>query len=140
MSRRSVIKWTLVGSISFVLLTWIAYRHLDLIVWALATQQTPKTIFVPIPFNAEQWKTADISSLDRIRYRMHQDLLRRYSLIGMTHEELIALLGPPSNSEYFKEWDIRYPMGPEPGVGIDFIWLVFKLQNNRVAEYQIVTD
>ena len=71
---------------------------------------------------------------------MHEDLLNRYHLVGMSKEEVTNLLGSQSDPTYFREWDLRYWVGPEPGVGVDSIWLVIKLQDNKVVSYKIVTD
>ncbi len=70
---------------------------------------------------------------------MHEDLIAKYKLIGMTKDGIIDLLGPQSDPAYFKDWDLRYWMGPEP-YGIDSIWLVMKLRKDKVVEYEIVTD
>jgi hypothetical protein len=40
----------------------------------------------------------------------------------------VALLGEPPKTEYFKEFDLVYYLGPERGfMGIDSEWLVLKL-------------
>jgi hypothetical protein len=48
--------------------------------------------------------------------------------VGLTRQEVIALLGEPRRTEYFKEFDIVYYLGPQRGfMGIDSEWLVLKL-------------
>ena len=56
--------------------------------------------------------------------------------------EVVALLGEPRPTDYFREYDLVYWLGPERGLmGIDSEWLVFRLDGQgRVADYQIVTD
>lgn len=140
MQNKKAIKWLILGSVGLVALIGFGYQHLGLVAWSLAIPEASKRAFRSLPFDSQAWKRADVSSLERIRYRMHEDLLKRYPLIGMSKENLIELLGPPVNSEYFREWDLKYPMGPEPGIGIDFIWLVLKLRDDTVIAYNVVTD
>jgi hypothetical protein len=92
-----------------------------------------------IPFDAAGWVAAAAGS-DQTRYRMHKDLLRRHPLVGMTRSEVTALLGPPTRTNYFREWDMVYVMGPEPGFGVDNVWLVLRLADERVVEHRVVTD
>jgi len=93
----------------------------------------------PLKFESATWIAATVPT-DKTRYRMHEDLLRSHLAIGMTRAEVVALLGPPARTAYFKEWDMVYPMGPEPGFGVDTVWLVLRLQADRVVEHQVVTD
>lgn len=93
----------------------------------------------PLQFEAATWIAAT-SSTDKTRYRMHEDLLRSHPVIGMTRDEVAGLLGPPAQTAYFKEWDMVYPMGPEPGFGVDSVWLVLRLRDDRVVEHRVVTD
>jgi len=61
-----------------------------------------------------------IYSLDTIRLRMVDDLLRRYRLRGMTREEIVWLLGAPPEPTYFTEYDLVYWLGPERWLAIKF--------------------
>jgi len=92
--------------------------------------------FDPIAWQAEKSPTNDV------RIRMVDDLLRRHRFRGMTREQVTALVGEPEKTEYFKEWDLVYWLGPERGwVSIDSEWLVFRLDNQKkVADYKIVRD
>ena len=92
-----------------------------------------------IAFDTTGWVAA-VDDSDKTRYRMHRDLLRRHPLVGMTRDEVTALLGPPTRTNYFREWDMVYPMGPEPGFGVDLAWLVLRLADDRVVEHRVVTD
>ena len=94
----------------------------------------------PLPFDSASWIAAT-SATDRTRYRMHRDLLRRHQLIGMTRPEVTRLLGPPTETDKFQQWDQVYWMGPEPGLGVDSVWLLLRLApDGRVAEHQVLTD
>lgn len=93
-----------------------------------------------IKFDSEKWKNVKLYFSDDTRQRMLEDLLKKYKLIGMTREEIIALLGPESDPAYFKGWDLRYWLGREPGLGIDSLWLLLRLKDGKVIEYKIATD
>lgn len=93
-----------------------------------------------VPFDSDVWKNVKLYFSDSTRYEMYDDLINKYKLIGMTKEEIVELLGPQSDPAYFKDWDLRYWLGREPGIGIDSIWLVIKLENNKVIYFKTVTD
>ncbi len=94
-----------------------------------------------ISFDSAQWKSAPLYGINDIRYRMHNNLLKKHKLIGMPKEEIVKLLGPQSDPSYFQSWDLRYWMGPEPGfISLDSIWIIMKLKDNKVIKYEIVTD
>ena len=62
-------------------------------------------------------------------------------LIGMTRADVTGLLGPPTQTDKFQQWDLVYWMGPEPGMGVDSVWLVLRLAaDDRVAEHYVLTD
>ena len=93
-----------------------------------------------LSFESAGWIAAT-DATDRTRYRMHRDLLRRHQVTGMTRPEVVGLLGPPTETDKFQEWDLVYWMGPEPGLGVDSIWLLLRLApDGRVAEHQVLTD
>jgi len=54
----------------------------------------------------------------------------------------VAILGEPPKTEYFKEFDLVYYLGPERGfMGIDSEWLVLKLgPEGRVKRATIARD
>jgi hypothetical protein len=134
MNIKNIALW-LLASMSIVatcLMTYIAIKQYSSQHKAMPTQ---------IQFESQQWKNVPLYGTNNLRYRMHKDLIARYKLIGMTKEEIIDLLGPQSDPAYFKEWDLRYWMGPEPGpYGIDSIWIVLKIKDNKIVKYRIVSD
>jgi hypothetical protein len=93
------------------------------------------------PFDAVAWKSEEALTND-VRIRMVDDLLLRRSFRGMTREQVAAIIGVPDKTEYFKEWDLVYWLGPERGfIGIDSEWLVFRLdRQQKVTDLRIVKD
>jgi hypothetical protein len=59
---------------------------------------------------------------------MADDPVNSQRLVGLTRQEVVTLLGEPPKTEYFKEFDLVYYLGPERGfMGVDSEWLVLKL-------------
>jgi hypothetical protein len=77
-----------------------------------------------------------------VRGCMVDDLLDKHELNGLTRAEVVALIGEPPATEYFKDFDLVYWLGPERGlIGIDSEWLVIRLDSRqRVSEARLVTD
>ena len=73
---------------------------------------------------------------------MADDLVNRQQLVGLTRQEVVALLGEPPKTEYFQEFDLVYYLGPERGfMGIDSEWLVLKLgAKGRITKATIAHD
>ncbi len=93
------------------------------------------------PFDAAVWKGEKTLTND-VRIRMVDDLLRRHSFRGMTREQLTGIVGEPDKTEYFKDWDLVYWLGPERGfMSIDSEWLVFRFdRQKKVTDHRIVRD
>lgn len=93
------------------------------------------------PFDAAAWQGEKTITND-VRIRMVDDLLRRHKFRGMTREQVSAILGKPDKTEYFKEWDLVYWLGPERGsMSLDSEWLVFRLDSQKkVTELRIMRD
>jgi hypothetical protein len=75
-----------------------------------------------IQFDAVAWTEADplhASAKDRwrtARSQMIDDLLNRYRFDGWTRQQVIDLLGPPTDSwSGFEQWDLIYVLGLERG-------------------------
>ncbi|SRR6266576_343471 len=73
---------------------------------------------------------------------MVDDLLRQNRLIGMQRSDVLRLLGEPTRTEYFREYNLVYWLGPERGLfSIDSEWLVMRIDSSgRVTEAKLVTD
>ncbi len=97
-----------------------------------------------VAFDAAAWRAGLAASgeTNPIRLRMVDDLLRRHRLVGLTHGELIALLGTPPDTAYFREYQVVYWLGPERGfMSIDSEWLAVRFgPDDRVAEARVVRD
>jgi outer membrane protein assembly factor BamE (lipoprotein component of BamABCDE complex) len=72
---------------------------------------------------------------------MADDLVRTRRLDGMTRAQVIALLGEPPKTPYFKDYDLVYLLGPERGsLRIDSEWLVVKFGRDGRADARIARD
>ena len=77
------------------------------------------------------------------RTRIVDDLLANHELVGMTGEEVLALLGDCDNeSGYFQQADrLVYWLGPERGLmSIDSEWLILDFAGEVVTGWFITTD
>lgn len=100
---------------------------------------------LPLRFERERWLAAEPEFTSRsVRLRMVDSLLRRHTLIGMSRDEIVALIGEPGDSGgYFKDYDLVYFLGLERDslFAIDGEWLVVGLDEHAVAsEARLVTD
>ena len=107
-----------------------------------------------LSFDSTVWKSGFtdnfgiIHSPDTIRLRMVDDLLHHHRLRGMSREEVVSLLGMPSEVNYFRNYDVVYRLGSGRGhfglnSGQPFLihtiafewWLAIKFgRNGRVSE------
>jgi hypothetical protein len=110
-----------------------------------------RSALLPIPldrcasreFHPRLWSdTIQAHSPTAPRGCMVDDLLRRHSLLGATRSEVEELLGKPTTTSYFRDYDLVHYLGPERSfLGIDSEWLVLRLDGaGRVSERRIVTD
>ncbi|MCL5745862.1 MAG: hypothetical protein M1541_18375, partial [Acidobacteria bacterium] len=93
-------------------------------------------------FDPVAWRADTHSFTNAVRIRMVDDLLRRHSFRGMTRDQITGIIGEPDKTEYFRDWDMVYWLGPERGfTSIDSEWLVFRLDlQKKVTDYRIVRD
>ena len=92
------------------------------------------------PFDAARWQANPHSGK---RVDMVDDLIRRRALDGRSRAEVVTLLGPPTRTDYFNDWDMVYWLGRERNryLAIDSEWLVIRLDaQGRVKEYRDARD
>jgi hypothetical protein len=77
-----------------------------------------------------------------VRGCMVDDLLSKHRLRGQSRASVVALLGEPLPTNYFRDYDLVYWLGPERSlISIDSEWLVMRFDaSNRVKEVRLVTD
>lgn len=111
-----------IGAISL----WIAFEHGYL----------PRS-----SFNSEEWKRAE-NAEGYPRLAMVDSLIQSGQLDDKAEDEVLTLLGPPTDTKYFSDWDAVYWLGPERGfLCLDSEWLVLRFDaEGRVSEYQLVRD
>jgi hypothetical protein len=95
-----------------------------------------------LSFESAEWKASLARPNDPVRLRMIDDLLKHKRLQGMAEEEVISLLGKPPKTDYFRDYQLVYWLGPERGfISIDSEWLAVRLgSDHRVTETRIVRD
>lgn len=91
----------------------------------------------PLPFDKEVWSKASEGDdfYSAKRQRMLNDLIKRYSLRGMTKERAVELLGGGDLNRTDKE--LTYKIGP---AGWDSMWLTLDLVNDTVTNYRVWGD
>jgi hypothetical protein len=98
----------------------------------------------PLPFVSSWWEAGANNWGDPLkkRHRMADWLLLSHSLVGKNRTELVRLLGAPPETDYFRDWDLVYPLGAERGfISIDSEWLVVRLnERGEAVDARIVRD
>jgi hypothetical protein len=124
----------LLGAIAFTSPIWLPFA-------SMAAKVFSETYFVR-KFDATAWKESLSERGSRSRQKMVDDLLASRQLLGLKRTEVTALLGTPPPTDYFREYDFVYWLGPERGlIGIDSEWLVVKIGGDeRVVEAKLVHD
>jgi len=95
------------------------------------------------PFESAAWRRNDRSdAFWPARLAMVDDVLERGILRGASRDSVERLLGPRDKTEYFRDWDLVYWLGPERDMfGIDSEWLVVRFgADGRVRDARILTD
>lgn len=100
---------------------------------------SPLEYFRRRAFDSQTWRAAG-SEDDRIR--MVDDLVDDVLRVGMTKDEIEALLGLPTQTSKFRDWDLVYRLGMERSLfNIDSEWLVVRFgAEGKVTEFRIVRD
>jgi len=91
-------------------------------------------------FSKERWLSFD--GISDERFYMLDSLTQKIK--GKTKDEVIELLGNPTDTEYFNNDDnhLVYVLGPERGfIRIDYEWLIIHLnEKGIVKDYSIARD
>ena len=109
---------------------------------ALAVDHTFSTR--PLPFEEAAWKAGEQAKFDSSapRLRMADGLIASGALKGQTKPNVLTMLGPPSQTDKFRDYNLVYWLGAERGsISIDSEWLVISFdKDQRVSEVLLVRD
>lgn len=98
----------------------------------------------PTAFDPVAWRQGEQAkfSPDALRLRMADGLVQSKVLVGKPKAEVLAMLGAPSQTDKFKEYDLVYWLGAERGfISIDSEWMVLQCtETGIVKEACIVRD
>lgn len=91
-------------------------------------------------FDRAKWRNADLDG--RARAEMLPSLLRTHPLKGMTRQQVVDLLGEPTDTNKWRGADMIYVLGNDGGLfPIDHEWLLLTLdRQGRVISFERVTD
>jgi hypothetical protein len=71
---------------------------------------------------------------------MVKDLIDSQQLLGKRRAQVLQLLGPVTETDKFRDWDMVYVLGPQSGY-IDNVWLVLRTDGGgTVVEQKVVYD
>jgi hypothetical protein len=92
-------------------------------------------------FDSIAWQD-EVQVQQGVRLEMADRLVARGTLVDKTRAEVVELLGEPTRTGHFADWDLVYWLGPERGfISIDSEWLVLRLGvDRRVVDNRIVHD
>jgi len=99
------------------------------------------------PFDAQKWIKADTEGATDIEREFRilaiEDFLAHQNFKGQTKAQVIAILGQPTQTDKFQNYnyDMIYWLGPERScIRIDSEWLVFTLKDGQVESYRVIPD
>ncbi len=112
-----------------------------LIALAFVALLIARHIWFARPFDGAQWHNPALVQ-QGVRLKMADRLIARRTLIGKSRADVEAILGLPTTTDYFNDWDLVYWLGPERSFfSIDSEWLVLRLDDQGiVVENRIVRD
>ena len=96
----------------------------------------------PLPFDRSIWNAEPEGIEDFRRHRMADWLLQRRSLMGLSRAQVVSLLGEPTVTSHFRDFDLVYVLGNERGwMSIDSEWLLMRLdQTGHVSTAELARD
>ena len=72
---------------------------------------------------------------------MVDTLVVQHPLKGLSRSEVVELLGEPTPTDKWDDWDMIYVLGPTEYMPIDHEWLVLNLgEAGRVSDYEVIAD
>lgn len=95
------------------------------------------------PFDAAVWADEEaIYETPHPRLAMVEDVIAHHLGVGQSREEVIALLGPPTDTPYFADRGMVYWLGDEQkSISVDSAWLVIDFDDKgAVSAFEVVTD
>lgn len=120
-----------------VLGTVIGISIVGFLIFVILTTRLSGDYIDRIAFDAEVWRQGETTA----RQDMLDDLLQNHSPIGLTHQEVIDLLGERSKTHHFSEYDLVYWIGPERPFMGDSEWFVIRFdEKDFVVEVAVFTD
>jgi hypothetical protein len=120
------------------LLATAAGLVLAAIVWLTAgTRQ------MTLPFDQNDWRNEVlIYEAPYVRLEMVKDLTKNHLSVGQSRKQVEDMLGKATDTPYFKDHDLVYWLGSEPGfVQVDSSWLVIDFdEGGKLSKLEVVTD
>ena len=117
---------------------WILAVALGASLGCTSTSEPPVSTF-----DSNAWKDLEKTNQEPYARRtMADELVDRHVLQGKSRPEVIEMLGEPTETEYFADWDVVYWLGPQRGFfAVDSEWLVIRFdESGRVSEAKVTTD
>ena len=95
-----------------------------------------------MPFDRAVWNAEAEDVEDFRRHRMADSLVQERRLLGKSRAEIISMLGEPTATSHFREYDLVYVLGNERGwMSIDSEWLLMRLDGTgKVSMAQLGRD
>ena len=97
----------------------------------------------PLPFVASWWDVgAERGTTFKTRYRIADRLATSGRLDDLNRQEVIALLGEPTNTDKWREHGLVYVLGPERSlIGLDYEWLLIDFDlSGMVSKVEVTSD
>jgi len=96
-----------------------------------------------MPFEPAMWADEEaLRQRPNLRRSMANDLMDNHLSKGMSRQDVIALIGHPTDTGHFQDRDLVYRLGDEGGyISVDSAWLVIDLDEaGKVTGFETVTD
>jgi len=140
--RKYVVIACIAGLVGALFIVLFIFQPGPVRVWCLAVE------FGNLPFDQEQWKTAQTDADGYcVRGEMVSRLLRRHKLVGMTQEEVIQLLGSPDRAGWGdptrddappEACELDYALGVFSGFRLDMDYLTLHFDDTgRVDAWSV---